>query len=105
MDILFNNAKKNPNWTAFRVDGLVQLGCNLFRHNNGSENPVRSCREYGQRPRKKAAEHLLPAAIQLCRMNDGKPAAAYIFAVLVENIRLFFPQALGIHPFAFGGYP
>ena len=38
-------------------------------------------------------------------MNDGKPAAAYIFAVLVENIRLLFPQALGIHPFAFGGYP
>ena len=38
-------------------------------------------------------------------MNDGEPAAAYIFAVLVENIRLLFPQALGIHPFAFGGYP
>ena len=41
----------------------------------------------------------------LCRMNDGKPAAAYIFAVLVENVRLLFPQALGIHTLAFGGYP
>ena len=38
-------------------------------------------------------------------MNDGKPAAAYIFAVLVENVRLLFPQALGIHTLAFGGYP
>ena len=38
-------------------------------------------------------------------MNDGESAAAYIFAVLVENIRLLFPQTLGIHTFAFGGYP
>ena len=38
-------------------------------------------------------------------MNDGEPAAAYIFAVLVENIRLLFPQTLGIHTFAFGGHP
>lgn len=38
-------------------------------------------------------------------MNDGEPAAAYIFAVLVENIGLLFPQALGIHTLAFGGYP
>ena len=38
-------------------------------------------------------------------MNDGEPAAAYIFAVLVENIRLLSPQTLGIHSFAFGGYP
>ena len=38
-------------------------------------------------------------------MNDGESAAAYIFAVLVENVRLFFPQTLGIHTLAFGGYP
>ena len=38
-------------------------------------------------------------------MNDGKPAAAYIFAVLVENVRLLFPQTLGIHTLNFGGYP
>ena len=38
-------------------------------------------------------------------MNDGEPAAAYIFAVLIENIGLFFLQTLRIHPFAFGGYP
>lgn len=50
VDILFNNAKKNPNWTAFRVDGLVQLGYSLFRHNNGSENPVWSCKGHGLHP-------------------------------------------------------
>ena len=38
-------------------------------------------------------------------MNDGEPAAAYIFAVLVENVRLLFPQTLGIHTLAFGGHP
>ena len=38
-------------------------------------------------------------------MNDGEPAAAYIFAVPIENIRLLFPQALGIYTLAFGGYP
>lgn len=38
-------------------------------------------------------------------MNDGKPAAAYIFAVLVENIRLLFPQTLGIHTLTFRGHP
>lgn len=38
-------------------------------------------------------------------MNDGEPAATYIFAVLVENIGLFLLQALGIHPLAFGRYP
>ena len=38
-------------------------------------------------------------------MNDGKPAAAYIFAVLVENVRLLFPQTLGIYTLAFGAHP
>ena len=38
-------------------------------------------------------------------MNDGESAAAYFFAVLVENVRLFFLQPLGVYPFAFGGYP
>ena len=38
-------------------------------------------------------------------MNDGESAAAYFFAVLVENVRLLFPQTLGIHTLAFGGYP
>ena len=38
-------------------------------------------------------------------MNDGKPAAAYIFTVPIENIGLFFLQTLGIHTLAFGGYP
>ena len=38
-------------------------------------------------------------------MNDSESAAAYIFAVLVENIWLLFPQALGIHTLTFGGYP
>ena len=38
-------------------------------------------------------------------MDNGKPAAAYILAVPIENIGLFFPQTLGIHPFAFGGHP
>ena len=38
-------------------------------------------------------------------MDNGKLAAAYIFAVPIENIGLFFPQTLGIHPFAFGGHP
>ena len=38
-------------------------------------------------------------------MNDGEPAAAYIFAVLVENVRLLFPQTLGIHTLTFGGHP
>ena len=38
-------------------------------------------------------------------MNNGKSAAAYIFAVLVENVRLLFPQTLGIHTLTFGGYP
>ena len=38
-------------------------------------------------------------------MNDGEPAAAHIFAVLVEDVRLLFPQSLRIHPFAFGGHP
>ena len=48
----------------------------------------------------------MPADIQKsCCMDNGKPAAAYIFAVLVENVRLLFPQALGIHTLAFGGYP
>ena len=41
----------------------------------------------------------------LCRMNDGEPAAAYIFAVLIENVRLLFPQTLGIHTLAFRGHP
>ena len=30
-------------------------------------------------------------------MNNGEPAAAHIFAVLVEDVRLFFPKPLGIH--------
>ena len=48
----------------------------------------------------------MPIGVQkLCCMDNGKPAAAYIFAVLVENVRLLFPQTLGIHTFAFGGYP
>ena len=38
-------------------------------------------------------------------MNDGEPATAYIFAVPIENIRLFFLQTLRIHTLAFGGYP
>ena len=38
-------------------------------------------------------------------MNDGKPAAAYILAVPIENIGLFFLQTLGVYPFTFGGYP
>ena len=41
----------------------------------------------------------------LCRMNDSESAAAYIFAVPIENIGLFFLQTLGIHTLAFGGYP
>ena len=41
----------------------------------------------------------------LCRMNDGEPAAAYILAVPIENIGLFFLQTLGVYPFTFGGYP
>ena len=51
-------------------------------------------------------EFCVPIGVQkLCCMDNGKPAAAYIFAVLVENVRLLFPQALGIHALAFGGYP
>ena len=38
-------------------------------------------------------------------MNDGEPATAYIFAVPIENIGLFFLQTLGIHTLAFGGHP
>ena len=38
-------------------------------------------------------------------MDNGKPAAAYIFTVPIENIGLFFLQTLGIHTLAFGGYP
>ena len=38
-------------------------------------------------------------------MNNGESAATHIFAVLVENIGLFFLQTLGIHTLAFGGYP
>ena len=38
-------------------------------------------------------------------MNDGESAAAYIFAVPIENIGLFFLQTLGIHTLAFGGHP
>lgn len=38
-------------------------------------------------------------------MNNGEPAAAHIFAVLVEDVRLFFPKPLGIHPLTFGGHP
>ena len=38
-------------------------------------------------------------------MDNGKPAAAYILAVLIENIGLFFLQTLGVYPFTFGGYP
>ena len=38
-------------------------------------------------------------------MNDGEPAAAYIFAVPIENVRLLLFQSLGIHTLAFGGYP
>lgn len=38
-------------------------------------------------------------------MDNGKPAAAYILAVPIENIGLFFLQTLGVYPFTFGGYP
>ena len=38
-------------------------------------------------------------------MDNGKPAAAYIFAVPIENIGLFFLQTLGIHTLTFGGHP
>ena len=38
-------------------------------------------------------------------MNDGESAAAYIFAVPIENIGLFFLQTLGVYPFTFGEYP
>ena len=38
-------------------------------------------------------------------MDNGKPAAAHILAVPIENIGLFFLQTLGIHTLAFGGYP
>ena len=38
-------------------------------------------------------------------MDNGKPAAAYIVAVPIENIGLFFLQTLGVYPFTFGGYP
>ena len=48
---------------------------------------------------------ILDLRVYIDDMNDGEPAAAHIFAVLVENIRLLFPQALGIHPFAFRRYP
>ena len=38
-------------------------------------------------------------------MDNGKPAAAYILAVPIENIGLFLLQPLGIHTFTFGGHP
>ena len=48
----------------------------------------------------------MPADIQKsCCMDNGKPAAAYILAVPIENIGLFFLQTLGVYPFTFGGYP
>lgn len=48
----------------------------------------------------------MPADIQKsCCMDNGKPAAAHILAVPIENIGLFFLQTLGIHTLAFGGYP
>ena len=48
----------------------------------------------------------MPIDVQkLCCMDNGKPAAAYILAVPIENIGLFFLQTLGIYPFTFGGYP
>ena len=48
----------------------------------------------------------MPADIQKsCCMDNGKPAAAHILAVPIENIGLFFLQTLGVYPFTFGGYP
>ena len=38
-------------------------------------------------------------------MNDGESAAAYILAVPIENIGLFFLQTLGVYPFTFGAHP
>ena len=38
-------------------------------------------------------------------MDNGKPATAHIFTVLIKNVRLFLLQPLGIHTFTFGGYP
>ena len=54
----------------------------------------------------KNRQFCMPADIQkLCCMDNGKPAAAYILAVPIENIGLFFLQTLGVYPFTFGGYP
>ena len=48
----------------------------------------------------------MPIGVQkLCCMDNGKPAAAYILAVPIENIGLFFLQTLGVYPLTFGGYP
>ena len=38
-------------------------------------------------------------------MDNGKPATAHIFTVLIKNVRLFLLQPLGIHTFTFGGHP
>ena len=46
---------------------------------------------------------LTDAAARLTMFSDVLVFS--IFAVLVENVRLLFPQTLGIHTLAFGGYP